>query len=139
MSRPERHWWPLMRSSTVPRAAAPAVASTRPSPIDPLTGPAVALAGRVVTMDDAFTVLADAIVYVDKGRIVAVQARGQPSPAGFETVRVVETRGTLFPGLIDLHNHLSYNALPLDAGPGAPGALRQGGEAACGERDEDRR
>jgi 5-methylthioadenosine/S-adenosylhomocysteine deaminase len=26
---------------------------------------------------------------------------------------LVETGGTLFPGLIELHNHLSYNALPL--------------------------
>ena len=26
---------------------------------------------------------------------------------------MVETGGTIFPGLIDLHNHLSYNALPL--------------------------
>src|SRR5262245_34323690 len=105
MSRPKRHWWPLKRS--VPKARNPALglAATKTGPIDPITGPAVALAGRVVTMDDAFTVLTDAIVYLDKGRIVAVQGRGQPSPAGFETVRVVETRGTLFPGLIDLHNH----------------------------------
>ena len=113
MSRPERHWWPLERSVPMARTPASGIAATRPGPIDPLTGPAVAVAGRVVTMDDAFTVRADAIVYLDKGRIVAVQERGQPSPAGFETVRVVETRGTLFPGLIDLHNHLSYNALPL--------------------------
>jgi hypothetical protein len=28
-------------------------------------------------------------------------------------VAVVEIRGTLFPGLIELHNHPSYNALPL--------------------------
>jgi hypothetical protein len=38
----------------------------RTGPIDPLTGPTLALAGRVVTMDDAFTVKGDAIVYIDK-------------------------------------------------------------------------
>ena len=64
-------------------------------------------------MDDAFTVKDDAIVYIDKGRIVAVQDRAAPAPPNFGGVAVLETAGTLFPGLIDLHNHLSYNALPL--------------------------
>jgi len=64
-------------------------------------------------MDDAFTVKADGVVYIDQGRIVTVQERAQPVPMGFEAVEVVETGGTLFPGLIELHNHLSYNALPL--------------------------
>jgi len=88
-------------------------ALTRGGPIDLMTGPPLALAGRVVTMDDAFTVKDDAIVYIDKGRIVAVQDRAAPAPPNFGGVAVVETAGTLFPGLIDLHNHLSYNALPL--------------------------
>ena len=78
-----------------------------------MTGPKLALAGRVVTMDDAFTVRNDAVVYIDRGGIVAIQDRGQPPPAGFEDVAQVNSRGTLFPGLIELHNHLSYNALPL--------------------------
>ena len=59
------------------------------------------------------TVLPDGIVYIDHGRIVAVHDRAQPAPGGFDGVPVVETGGTLFPGLIELHNHLSYNALPL--------------------------
>ena len=107
-----RTWFPLAGSLTAsggPLLAAP----KKKGPIDPLTGPAQALAGRVVTMDAGFTVRADAVVYVDKGRLVAVQDRAQPVPAGFEGVVTVETGGTLFPGLIELHNHLSYNALPL--------------------------
>ena len=64
-------------------------------------------------MDDAFTVKPDAVVYIDRGAIVAVQDRAKPAPAGFEGVAPVDTGGTLFPGLIELHNHLSYNALPL--------------------------
>ncbi len=32
---------------------------------------------------------------------------------GFAGVTIVESGGTIFPGLIELHNHLSYNALPL--------------------------
>jgi hypothetical protein len=42
-----------------------------------------------------------------------VRHRKQRAPAGFETTAVLETGGTIFPGLIELHNHLSYNALPL--------------------------
>ena len=64
-------------------------------------------------MDEAFTVKTDAVVYIDRGSIVAVQDRAMPAPAGFDDVLPVETGGTLFPGLIELHNHLSYNALPL--------------------------
>src|SRR5262252_10506531 len=61
----------------------------------------------------AVAVATDAVVYVDHGSIVAVQDRTAPAPAGFEGVRAAETGGTLFPGLIELHNHLSYNVLPL--------------------------
>jgi hypothetical protein len=52
-------------------------------------------------------------VYIDQGCFVAVQDRALPAPAGFSGVPVVETGGILFPGLIELHNHLSYNALPM--------------------------
>ena len=107
----ERRWYPLTGNKPAPRGAAKA--SKKPGPIDPLTGPKLALAGRVVTMDDAFTVKTDAVVYIDRGAIVAVQDRAHPAPVDFDGVAPVETGGTLFPGLIELHNHLSYNALPL--------------------------
>ena len=113
MSGPQRTWYPLTakrqpaQRRVVPRARKAAL------PVDLLTGPKLALAGRVVTMDDAFTVRNDAVIYIDRGAIVAIEDRGQPPPAGFEDVAQVNSRGTLFPGLIELHNHLSYNALPL--------------------------
>jgi 5-methylthioadenosine/S-adenosylhomocysteine deaminase len=108
----ERTWYPLTgtmgRSRSTRAAAAP-----KKGPIDPLTGPPLALAGRVATMNDAFAIRKDAVVYVEKGAIVAVQDRAQPAPPGFALVPIIETGGTIFPGLIELHNHLSYNALPL--------------------------
>jgi 5-methylthioadenosine/S-adenosylhomocysteine deaminase len=108
----DRRWFPL--TGPVPsRAAMAAAPKKKTGPIDLLSGPKQALAGRVVTMDDAFTVRSDAIVYIDQGCFVAVQERAQPAPDGFGDVKVVETHGTIFPGLIELHNHLSYNALPL--------------------------
>jgi hypothetical protein len=84
-----------------------------PTPIDPLTGPSLALAGQIVVMDTDFHIVKDGVVYIRKGEIVAVQDRTQPAPAEFSSVPVTDTQGTLFPGLIELHNHLSYNALRL--------------------------
>ena len=107
-----RRWYPLT-GSTTPRLSPTARVAKAPAPIDPLTGPRLALAGRVATMDDTFTVNADAVVYIDRGAIVAVQDRARPPPPGFDKVVPVNTGGTIFPGLIELHNHLAYNALPL--------------------------
>ena len=114
MTKVRRRWYPLAGAKPKPSVSAAVLASKAPAqPVDPLTGPKLALAGRVVTMDDAFTVKADAVVYIDRGAIVAVQDRARPVPAGFEGVAPVLTGGTIFPGLIELHNHLAYNALPL--------------------------
>src|SRR5207248_10199044 len=52
-------------------------------------------------------------VYTRGSEIAAGQEREAPPPAGFDAVAPIETRGTIFPGLIDLHNHLSYNVLRL--------------------------
>ncbi len=109
MSDPRRPWFPLTGAVTPPGAAVRGSAG----PIDPLAGPKLALAGRVVTMGTAFTVKSEAVVYIEKGRINAVQDRRAAAPTGFAEVSIIETGGTLFPGLMELHNHLSYNALPL--------------------------
>src|SRR6188508_3275931 len=83
-------------------------------PIDPLDGPKLALAGDVITMTEVgIKRIREGVVYVEKGGIVAVRRASDPAPPGFDAVKVVATGGTIFPGLIELHNHLSYNALPL--------------------------
>ncbi len=82
-------------------------------PVDPLTGPKLALTGQVVTMDETFSTRSRGTVYIDQGGIVAVHDAAQPPPAGFEATRSVDVGGTIFPGLIELHNHLAYNALSL--------------------------
>lgn len=72
------------------------------------------LRGAIVTMD-AGQVIADGVVYVDAGSglIAAVQPVDAPKPIGFEAAPVIDTRGTIYPGLIELHNHLCYNTLTL--------------------------
>jgi 5-methylthioadenosine/S-adenosylhomocysteine deaminase len=81
--------------------------------IDPAAGGKQALAGRLVTMDANFTVIDAGVLYLDAGKIVAAQAAAAPPPAGFESIAPVDVGGTVFPGLIELHNHLSYDALQL--------------------------
>jgi 5-methylthioadenosine/S-adenosylhomocysteine deaminase len=55
----------------------------------------------------------------DDGIIVAVTRGSQPGPAGSEAAAIIDVGSSLvFPGLIDLHNHLAYNTLPLWTEPG---------------------
>lgn len=84
----------------------------RPRPA-PITSTRYALEGRIVTMNSADEVLSRGTIYIDAGRIAAVSPTGTPAPTGFENAPVVKTGGTIYPGLIELHNHLSYNVLRL--------------------------
>jgi 5-methylthioadenosine/S-adenosylhomocysteine deaminase len=82
---------------------------------------ALVVTGTIVTFDPARRVLDDGAVYVgDDGVIAAVQARTAPPPNGFAAARRVETRGVVYPGLIDLHSHIAYNTLPLWKAPRVP-------------------
>jgi cytosine/adenosine deaminase-related metal-dependent hydrolase len=82
-------------------------------PVDPLDSPRTILEGRIVTMNADFDVLASGRLYLEAGRIAAVQPTDAPPPAAFVGTPVNRTGGTLFPGMIELHNHLSYNTLPM--------------------------
>jgi len=82
-------------------------------PIDPASSPKWALRGRVVTMDAQSTVVSDGVVWIADAAIAAITQAGDPAPAGFDGVTVLDTGGTVVPGLIELHNHIAYNLLPL--------------------------
>jgi cytosine/adenosine deaminase-related metal-dependent hydrolase len=81
--------------------------------IDEDVGPTYILRGRVVTMNSAGDVWPGGAVVVSKGKIAAVLNKDQDIPAAFEVAPVIDTKGTIYPGLIDLHNHYVYNVLPL--------------------------
>jgi 5-methylthioadenosine/S-adenosylhomocysteine deaminase len=65
----------------------------------------IALTGTLVMPE---TVVEDGTVLIEGGRIVASGAH-VTLPAG---TKVVHTDGIIAPGLIDLHNHLSWNIFP---------------------------
>jgi cytosine/adenosine deaminase-related metal-dependent hydrolase len=71
------------------------------------------LFGTVLTVDAERSVINRGAVYVHDGVIEAVQPESKSAPAGFAEARRVRTDGLITPGLIDLHNHLAYNTLPL--------------------------
>jgi cytosine/adenosine deaminase-related metal-dependent hydrolase len=79
---------------------------------------ALTLTGTVVAFDGSGPPIADGAVYVnDAGVIAAVQEAAAPPPDGFGNARRVDTGGVIYPGLIDLHNHLAYNLRGLWAPP----------------------
>jgi 5-methylthioadenosine/S-adenosylhomocysteine deaminase len=81
--------------------------------IDEDVGPSFVLAGRVATMAAPGEVLDRAQVVVSRGQIVAVIPEGEELPAEHADAPRLETQGTIYPGLIDLHNHFVYDVLPL--------------------------
>ena len=83
--------------------------------------------GKVVTFDDSSEVIDDGAVYVQpndaehRGRIEAVQPADRAAPAGYDTAATVDTGGVVYPGLIDLHNHVAYNCISLWSPVNHPG------------------
>ena len=71
-----------------------------------------ALEGRIVTMDENATVINRGRVFIENGNIIAIRAVGEAYPDGFTRADVIKSGGTIYPGMIELHNHLPYNILP---------------------------
>lgn len=70
------------------------------------------LEGRIVTMGSQ-GVIADGAIYIEDGIIIDVKPTDAPAPPNFSQSEHIRTGDTLYPGLIELHNHLPYNAIPL--------------------------
>ena len=90
------------------------------------------LTGTIIPFDpDGPEVVARGAVYVDDtGTVEAVQPASRRAPAGYTGAPRFASGGLVFPGLIDLHNHLAYNTLPLWRAPAtrrtAPATSGQG-------------
>jgi cytosine/adenosine deaminase-related metal-dependent hydrolase len=69
--------------------------------------------GTVVTMRPGGEVIHDGAVYLDDHGLITAITPQDPEPAGFQAAPRVNSGGLIYPGLIDLHNHLLYNSLPL--------------------------
>jgi 5-methylthioadenosine/S-adenosylhomocysteine deaminase len=87
-------------------------------PAAPLLPAPLAVAGHLVTFDQERPEIADGVLYIDDtGLIQGVGAVGEPAPSGFSQATRVDSGGIIYPGLIDLHNHMAYNCLSLWIAP----------------------
>ena len=71
------------------------------------------LSGTVVTMESESSVLLNGHVLVVDGMISEVWSEGQTMPTAAEGVEQIDTGGIIYPGLLDVHNHPHYNAIPI--------------------------
>ena len=69
--------------------------------------------GKVVTMNDAGDVLPNAQLWLANGKIMAIAKAGESLPEAAKDAVVIETKGAIYPGMIDLHNHPDYGIYPL--------------------------
>ena len=105
-------------AATTVEAPAPAVTAEPPpellaGEIEADRGPTYILRGRVVPMDAPGQKLDNAQVVISKGLVAAVVKEGEELPAEYADAKAIDTGGTIYPGLIDLHNHFAYNIRPL--------------------------
>jgi cytosine/adenosine deaminase-related metal-dependent hydrolase len=86
----------------------------------PLLPAPLVVTGHLVTFDELRPELPRGALYIDRdGVIVAVLDAADAPPPGFSRgVNRVDTDGVVYPGLIDLHNHIAYNCLALWIAPG---------------------
>lgn len=75
--------------------------------------PIFILHGRIVPMTAEDDVIDDGYLAVKNGAIAAIVESLDDLPDEFAGKPLIETEGTIYPGLIDLHNHFVYNVLPL--------------------------
>src|SRR5215472_8060589 len=71
------------------------------------------LRGRIATLASDGRVIPDGFVCVENDVISAATSVDAGIPPEFQHDPLIETGGTIYPGLIELHNHPSYNAIPL--------------------------
>ena len=77
---------------------------------------ALIVAGRIVPLDegDPDAVFQGRVFVDDSGTIERVTSGTDSAPSGFSAAPVMDVGDAfVLPGLIDLHNHIGYNTLPL--------------------------
>jgi cytosine/adenosine deaminase-related metal-dependent hydrolase len=74
----------------------------------------IILRGKIVTMNNG-EIIEDGKIFIDNQKIESVVPADSNFPAGIDpNVAVyIDTGGTVYPGLINAHDHIGYNAVPM--------------------------
>jgi hypothetical protein len=110
----------LLVACAGPRSTPAPVAVSTQVAIPASAVPGITLVGRVVTMNDRDEVLPAAKLWIRGGRIAAIARQGEELPVESRGARVIDTGGSIYPGLIDIHNHPEYAVFPLMPVPKPP-------------------
>jgi 5-methylthioadenosine/S-adenosylhomocysteine deaminase len=105
----------LMAGALAGCAMTPVPATVASAPAKPVISSAndLVLAGKIVTMNDQGSVHENARLWLKGGRIEAIIKAGDALPDAAKSAPTVNTRGVIYPGMIDLHNHPEYAHYPL--------------------------
>lgn len=73
------------------------------------------LQGTIVTMENETGIIPSGNILIKNGLIDAIWETSEscPSDINMADYPVIDTKGIIFPGLIDCHNHLNYNTIPI--------------------------
>ncbi len=71
------------------------------------------LQGRIVTMNAKKEVFNQGFLVINNGHIEGVFPLEAEIPSKYEQYLRIDIQGTIYPGMLDLHNHFVYNVLPL--------------------------
>jgi len=91
-------------------AAALSLLVSRPASAQWKADGGVLIRGTIVTMDESQTVT-EGCLFVKNGTVADILPVGAPVPAG--AIEIDTEGGFIFPGMMNLHNHIAYNFLPL--------------------------
>ena len=69
--------------------------------------------GTIVTLNDKKEIVDNGFIGIDNSIISFICKYEHEFPSNFRNTIIIDTKGYIYPGLIDLHNHLSFNFLDL--------------------------
>ena len=103
----------LALSGTVALSALPDSADSAPQSSDLLAknppSNQLLFRGTICTLDDHHTVFPDGILWIEGNKIRAVLPSTAALPPAARKLPIINTAGIFYPGLIDLHKHITYD------------------------------
>jgi hypothetical protein len=73
----------------------------------------IVLEGMICTMNEQGEIIPEGRLLITKEGTISLLNADDPIPAAYEDAVMIDTKGVIYPGLIDMHNHPAYNILPI--------------------------